>query len=89
MIGVAALVTAWLLFGFLAAILECTPIEKAWLPYTPGHCLDSYRYLVAFQIGHVVTDVLITFLPLPLIWGLHTGWSRKMVLTGTFFCGYW
>ena len=89
LVGAGILVTAWLLFGILTAMLECIPVKKAWLPLLPGHCLDSYKYLVIFQTGHIIIDMLILILPLPVVWGLHTGQSRKAILTGTLFCGYW
>lgn len=84
-----SLVTAWVLFAILSTIFECTPVRKAWLPLTPGHCLNGYQWYLGSAISSVIIDFYIMLLPLPVLWTLHTGRSRKMVLTGFFFCAYW
>lgn len=83
------LVTAWALFAILLAIFQCIPVQKAWLPLTPGHCVDSYQWVVGNATTNVIVDLHITLMPLPVLWKLHTGRARKMVLTGLFFCAYW
>ena len=83
------LVTAWVLFAIPSTIFQCTPVQKAWLPLTPGHCLDNYRWFLGSAISSVIIDFYIMLLPLPVLWTLHTGRSRKIVLTGFFFCAYW
>lgn len=83
-----SLVTAWILFGILSTIFECTPIRKAWLPLTPGFCLNSYQWYLGSAISSVIIDFYIMLLPLPVLWTLHTGRSRKMVLTGFCLCAY-
>ena len=86
---VGALITAWILSAIPPTIIQCTPVRKAWLPLTPGYCLDSYKWALGSAIVSVVIDFLIMLLPLPVLWNLHTGRSRKVVLTGIFFCAYW
>ena len=83
------LVTAWILFAIPSAIFQCTPVQKAWLPLTPGHCLNNYQWFFGSAISSVIIDFYIMLLPLPVLWRLHTGRSRKIVLTGFFFCAYW
>ena len=84
-----ALVTAWVLSAMLSAIFQCIPVQKTWLPLTPGHCIDPYLFLVGNTITNFITDLYIMLMPLPVLWTLHTGRARKMVLTGFFFCAYW
>lgn len=85
----AGLVTAWLLFAVPSTIFQCTPVRKGWLPQTPGHCLNANQWFLGSTISSVVIDFLIMLLPIPVLWSLHTGRARKMVLTGFFFCAYW
>ena len=84
-----SLITAWILFAILSTIFECTPIRKAWLPLTPGSCLNGYQWYLGSAISSVIIDFYIMLLPLPVLWTLHTGRSRKMVLTGFCLCAYW
>ena len=86
---VAGLVTAWLLFALFSTVFQCIPVRKGWLPLTPGHCLNTDHWFLGSTISSVVIDVYIMLLPIPVLWNLHTGRARKMVLTGFFFCAYW
>ena len=86
---VLGLVTAWIIFAISSTIFECTPIRKAWTPLTPGHCLNNYQWFIGSAISSVIIDFYIMLLPLPALWSLHTGRSRKIALTGFFFCAYW
>ena len=83
------LVTAWVLFALPSTVFQCTPIRKAWLPLTPGHCLNNYQWFLGSAISSVIIDLYIMSLPIPVLWTLHTGRSRRIVLTGFFFCAYW
>ena len=85
----SGLVTAWIIFAILSTIFECTPIRKAWLPLKSGHCLNGYQWFLGSAISSVIIDFYIMLLPLPVLWTLHTGRSRKIVLIGFFFCAYW
>ena len=88
-IVVTGFVTAWLLFAVPSTIFQCTPVRKGWLPLTPGHCLNENQWFLGSTISSVVIDVYIMLLPIPVLWNLHTGRRRKLVLTGFFFCAYW
>ena len=83
------LVTAWFLFATLSEVFQCNPMRKAWLRLVPGHCKDMHDRLVGSSIASVIINLYIMLLPIPILWTLHTGRSRKIVLTGFFFCAYW
>ena len=83
------LITAWLLFAIISTLLHCIPVRKSWLPLIPGHCNDEYSRLLPSAIVSVSIDLYIMLLPIPVLWTLHTGRSRKIVLIGVFFCAYW
>ncbi|CAF9918824.1 hypothetical protein IMSHALPRED_004427 [Imshaugia aleurites] len=72
----------------MSTIFVCTPVRKGWLPEVPGRCLNTNRWFLGSTISSVIIDVYIMFLPLPVLWTLHTGRARKVVLTGFFFCAY-
>lgn len=78
----------WLIVVFVDC-LQCTPVEKAWVPTTPGHCVDIYKWWLAFGIMSITLDVWLLVLPMPLVWKLQLNTSRKLLLCGLFFCGYW
>ena len=82
-------VTAWILVTILSTLFQCTPVRKVWVPATPGHCINMYPWFVGSAIASVLIDFYIMLLPLPVLWTLHVGRSRKIVLTGFFFCAYW
>ena len=88
LLAAAALVSVWLLSALLFFIFECNPVRKGWLPLTPGHCFDLFRFLW-IAASSTLIDVYIMLLPLPILWSLHTGPTRKIKLTGFFFCAYW
>ena len=84
-----SLITAWILFAILSAVFQCRPIRKVWSPLTPGSCLNSYQWYLGSAISSVIIDFYIMLMPIPVLWTLHTGRSRKIVLTGFFLCAYW
>ena len=85
----AGLVTTWLLLAVPSTIFQCIPVRKSWLPQVPGHCRYADQWLLWSTIASVAIDVHIMLLPVPVLWSLHTGRSRKMILIGFFFCAYW
>ena len=86
---VTALVTVLSIYSFVFVIVQCSPVRKAWIPSTPGHCHTIERFDLGILLASVVGDLIIMLLPIPMIWNLHTGRARKVRLTGLFFCGYW
>ena len=86
---VLGLVTAWVLLSIPSTLFQCTPIRKVWIPLTPGDCSNVHHWLVGSATANVLIDCYIMLLPLPVLWTLHVGRSRKIVLIGFFFCAYW
>ena len=86
---VLGLVTAWILLSILSTLFQCTPIRKVWIPLTPGYCINLYPWFVGSATASVLMDFYIMLLPLPVLWTLHVGRSRRVVLIGFFFCAYW
>lgn len=80
-----ALIAAFGVESVLAAFLLCRPLAKTWIP---GMCGSTKDYVLANSIMNVSIDLLIIFLPMPLIWGLHMTTTRKIALTATFGLGF-
>lgn len=87
-LAIAGLLAVWLLFTTFFDIFQCTPVRKFWLLLTPGHCVKANYWDVGISAFSVIMDLYIMLLPLPILWSLHTGRKRKMMLTGFFFCAY-
>lgn len=84
-----ALITAHLFASILLLAFQCYPLKKGWQPATTGHCIDNFNWFLAILSMSVINDIVIMLIPLPIVWNLKTGRSRKLMLTGIFFCAYW
>ncbi|EXF72978.1 hypothetical protein CFIO01_04684 [Colletotrichum fioriniae PJ7] len=65
----------------MAAWVQCTPIEKYWLPQTPGKCWSPKvaAYYGVFAAGYsALMDILLAMLPWKLIWGLQMKMKEKI-----------
>ncbi|KAK2045738.1 hypothetical protein LZ31DRAFT_583897 [Colletotrichum somersetense] len=65
----------------LAAWVQCTPIEKFWMPQTPGSCWDPRVaiYYDIFASGYSASmDILLAMLPWKMIWGLQMKMQEKI-----------
>ncbi|KAI9728981.1 MAG: hypothetical protein M1828_000066 [Chrysothrix sp. TS-e1954] len=83
-----ALLTGWIIFALISTIFQCTPVDKAWLTTKPGVCLNYYQWYLGSSISSVILDVYILILPMPMVYKLHTGLQRKLLLVGVFVCAY-
>lgn len=78
---------AWLIAVALVAFLQCDPIQKIWLPDTPGHCIDNNKFFVGNAVPNIVTDICIVLLPAYEVSRLHMGTSQKISLACVFLLG--
>jgi hypothetical protein len=85
----AVLSSAWMICCVIVAIWECKPIEKAWNPTVPGHCINTFKWWIGNSVSNVVIDLLVLLLPMPMIWKLKMGKGRIALLIGVFTAGYW
>lgn len=72
---------------FFRALFLCTPLQKAFNPTLPGHCLreDILPYLSG--VFNIVSDFYILFLPLPFVVSLKMAAVRKLRLVAVFSVG--
>ena len=87
-LAAAALVSVWLLLALLSDVFQCIPVPEGRLPLIPGHCVH-FSLFIAIAAVSTIIDIYIMLLPIPILWSLHTGRKRKLILTGFFFCAYW
>ena len=88
-LAAAGLVTVWFLLALPFAIFQCAPVRKVWLPLIPGHCVNTSSWFLGIATVSVIIDIYIMLLPLPILWSLHVGRKRKLILIGFFICAYW
>ncbi|KAF7166979.1 hypothetical protein CNMCM5623_000467 [Aspergillus felis] len=73
--------------GTLVLLLNCTPVERAWNPTISGTCLPvgpTFYGLAAFTI---VCDVVVIFLPIPLLLQLNVKPAQKAGVACLFLLG--
>ncbi|KAM0283876.1 hypothetical protein ACHAQH_002257 [Verticillium albo-atrum] len=86
-----AFIACWSLVGLIAPLAICLPIPSQWEPENLGSdnfCYGRWQVWLAHGIIHVITDVLIFAMPLPLIKTLPLTKPQKLTLTGVFCLGF-
>lgn len=73
--------------GALILIFQCSPVRKSWYPLTPGTCLPNDATFYGLAAVSIFFDVLIFFLPIPLLLSLNIDSKKKVVLCGVFLLG--
>ena len=66
----------------------CRPLSLEWDLHHPGACNNRREFTIAFNSCNIATDIIIFFLPMPLVWGLRMGTRRKIEVTVIFALGW-
>jgi hypothetical protein len=67
----------------LALIFACQPIARMWdVTITEGFCLNLPSLYIAIAVSNIASDVVLFFLPLPMVVKLHIPLRQKI---GLFF----
>ncbi|KAK4200210.1 hypothetical protein QBC40DRAFT_73030 [Triangularia verruculosa] len=82
------IVALWSVSQLLVVIFTCTPIEKFWLPETPGTCIPNLPFWYINAAGNIVTDVIVFVVPLPALSRLNLKKNQKVALIGIFCLGF-
>ena len=85
-----AVTTIWCLYILaveLVTLLSCIPIHKQWHPLEKGHCISLVTFTVDSGYINIITDFIILFLPLPMVWNLQLKPELKLGLLGVFATG--
>lgn len=73
--------------GTFILIFQCSPPRKSWRPLTPGHCLPNDATFYGLAAVTIVFDLIIFFLPIPLLVKLNINNKKKIALIGVFLLG--
>lgn len=73
--------------GTLVLIFQCSPIRKSWVPLTKGKCLPNDATFYGLATVTIFFDVIIFFLPIPLLLKLNINRKKKIALCGVFLLG--
>ncbi|KAI0138220.1 hypothetical protein BJ166DRAFT_182091 [Pestalotiopsis sp. NC0098] len=65
----------------------CRPIRGSWDLSVERQCGNILKVEIASAVINMVIDILVTFLPLPVIWNLQLSKQKKFALTGAFSVG--
>lgn len=83
----AAILVLQLLEETIVVLLQCMPLRKSWDPETPGKCLDLVLFFnVSFGIK-LATDLVLFFLPIPMLRSLKISRGKKIGVMFMFSLG--
>jgi hypothetical protein len=81
-------IIAWAIGGTIGSLLNCRPLKQNWDPSIYKDCEARLYFWYCMGILHVLTDVAIFALPLPLLKRLSLPNLQKGVLIGVFSLGF-
>lgn len=70
-------------------LVLCRPIRGSWDLSVERQCGNILKAEIASAVINMGIDILVTFLPLPVIWHLQLSKQKKFALTGAFSVGIW
>ena len=75
---------AWL----VPSVIVCLPISNYWnTGGQEGRCIDFNVFGTWISLPHIVSDIVILIIPLPVIWRTQMSVGRKIGLIITFLAG--
>lgn len=75
------------LAGTLILIFQCRPVQKSWQPQTKGKCMPNDATFYGLAAVTIFFDVIIFFLPIPLLLKLNINLKKKIALCCVFLLG--
>ncbi|KAL8764435.1 MAG: hypothetical protein Q9203_007170 [Teloschistes exilis] len=73
--------------GTFVLIFQCSPVRKSWVPLTKGKCLPNDATFYGLAAVTIFFDIIIFFLPIPLLVKLNINLKKKIALCGVFLLG--
>jgi hypothetical protein len=84
-----AFLAVWAIAGLIGVATICLPISRNWDPREPiSTCEQRFWYWLGHGIVHVITDLLIFIMPMPMLKMLPLPSLHKVVLMGVFGLGF-
>ncbi|PNH29093.1 hypothetical protein BJF96_g7686 [Verticillium dahliae] len=93
---IALLIMVWATIGFvfcshlgctLALIFACDPVDKSWNPLKAGVCLPPGPSFTGYAVVTIVSDIIVTLLPIPVLLKLNIKLEKKLGLIVVFILG--
>lgn len=84
LLGLISLYAAW---TFVSAWLNCVPVAKFWDSDLDGYCLDREALWFSNSAMHIASDLVILFLPIPVIKTLQLPRRQRIALMMVFALG--
>ena len=83
---IVSYITGAIMWGFcIASIIvdidTCTPISYFWDKKIKGYCINTDVFYFVGSTTQLVTDVAVLLIPLPVVWNLHIGTTKKIGLS--------
>ncbi|PYH91578.1 integral membrane protein [Aspergillus ellipticus CBS 707.79] len=83
-----AFIICWAVTALLGNTFQCWPVQYYYDKSLDGHCMSGQRqFFQAMGSIALVEDVIILFLPTPIIWGLQITFRQKVAVTLVFSLG--
>lgn len=78
---------AWGIAFFLTITFQCNPIDKAWIPEKPGHCIPIVPFLWGNSISNFIIDWMILLVPVIPVLKLQLPMKQKVLVGLSFLFG--
>ena len=72
------IIAGYLIGALVSQLAGCNPPHKFWDMYVQGSCIDFKRFDIAYGCLNVITDFMLTVLPLHEIWRLFMPIKEKV-----------
>ncbi|KAL6877132.1 GPCR, PTH11-type [Trichoderma novae-zelandiae] len=72
---------------FFGTVFSCIPVERAWNPIVPGHCLNPVYLPYVSGVSSSALDLYTLVLPVPVVVGLNMDLKRKFKVVAVFGIG--
>lgn len=69
------------------AVFGCVPLNASWDHSIKRRCIDAETWTTIYGLQNVVTDFVLLFLPMPLVWRLNMAKARKIQVSGILVLG--
>ena len=79
-----------LIYYFPASFIEafqCMPVQKAWLPLWPGHCINQKKGQTSSAVVNTCSDLIILVVPIANVWRLQLHKKSKVGILTIFGFG--
>ncbi|KAK1565900.1 uncharacterized protein LY79DRAFT_644668 [Colletotrichum navitas] len=86
-ITLGGITVAWWIAIVCVCVFQCTPIEKAYMPFLDGTCIDLKASFIGNAIPNILTDVAILCLPVGQVWKLQATLAQRLSLCFMFLLG--